>query len=160
MEVIWWLIVVALFIGSYAGIIFPIIPAPLVLWGGFLVYHFAINGDELTWMFWTAMAVLTIIVIVADIIANSYFVKRYGGSKRGEWVAAIGVIVGSFIFPPFGILIVPVVAVFITELMQRRTFDEAVQASIGSFLGFLSGAFAKFIIITMMIIWFFVVIII
>ncbi|MDQ0352075.1 uncharacterized protein YqgC (DUF456 family) [Alkalibacillus filiformis] len=159
-DILWWILVIVLFLSSYAGIIFPIIPAPLVIWGGFLVYHFAINNEPLTAFFWWSMVVLTVIVIVADIIANSYFVKKYGGSKRGEWAAAIGVIVGSFIIPPFGILIVPTVAVFVVEMLQRRTTEEAFKASIGSLLGFLGGAFAKFVVLTVMIVWFFVLVII
>ncbi|GAA0451612.1 DUF456 domain-containing protein [Alkalibacillus silvisoli] len=158
-EILWWIAVIALFLLSYAGIIFPVIPAPLVIWGGFLVYHFGINQNVLTPFFWFSMAILTIIVIVADIIANSYFVKKYGGSKQGEWAAAIGVIVGSFVVPPLGILIVPVAAVFAVEMLQKRTFEEAVQASIGSFLGFLSGALAKFVVLTIMIVWFIVMVI-
>lgn len=154
-----WIVIAVLFIASFAGVIFPIIPSPLVLWVGFLLYHFVINADELTWIFWTAMAILTVILIGADVIANSYFVKKYGGSKWGERGAAIAVIVGSFIMPPFGILIVPFVAVLIIELMQEKTFQEAIRASVGSLIGFLGGAVAKVIIQLVMIVWFFVVII-
>ncbi|PKR77156.1 DUF456 domain-containing protein [Halalkalibacillus sediminis] len=159
MDFILWLVVIALFILSFIGIIYPIIPAPVVLWGGFLVYHFFIDSGELTWVFWTSMIILTAILIIADVIANSYFVKRFGGSKKGEWVAAIAVIFGSFIIPPFGILVLPFVAVFITELLQKRTLYDAGRASIGSLLGFLSGSVAKFIITLVMVIWFLVVVI-
>ncbi|MFD1361202.1 DUF456 domain-containing protein [Lentibacillus salinarum] len=159
LDIIIWIIIAILFIASFAGIIFPIIPSPLVLWVGFLLYHFVINADELTWFFWVAMAVLTIILIGADVIANSYFVKKYGGSKWGERAAAIAVIVGSFTIPPFGILIVPFLAVLIIELMQARTFQEAIRASIGSLIGFLSGAAAKVVIQLAMIGWFVVTII-
>ena len=38
---------------------------------------------------------------------NKYFVNRFGGSKLGEYAALIGVIVGCFVIPPFGIIIVP-----------------------------------------------------
>ncbi|WP_188207509.1 DUF456 domain-containing protein [Alkalibacillus aidingensis] len=157
-EIIMWVLVAGLFLLSYIGIIFPIVPAPLVVWGGFFVYHFGINREELTWVFWTSMIILTIIVVVADVIANSYFVKKYGGTKRGEWAAAIGVIIGAFIMPPLGILVVPVIAVFVVELLQKRTAEEAAKASVGSLLGFLSGAFAKFVTLTIMIIWFLIVV--
>ncbi|NIK12084.1 DUF456 domain-containing protein [Alkalibacillus sp. S2W] len=159
LDIIWWIAIIALFALSYAGVIFPVIPAPIVLWAGFFVYQFGVNSDELTWVFWLSMAILTIVLIVADIIANSYFVKRYGGSKLGEWTAAAGVIVGSFVIPPFGILIVPAVAVFVVELMQNRQVMEALRAVFGSLIGFLSGALAKFVVVTIMVVWFFIVII-
>ncbi|TRM11326.1 DUF456 domain-containing protein [Lentibacillus cibarius] len=158
LDIIIWTIIAVLFIGSFAGIIFPIIPSPLVLWVGFLLYHFVINADELSSWFWTSMAVLTIVLIAADVIANSYFVKKYGGSKWGERGAAVAVIIGSFIIPPFGILIVPFVAVFVIEMIQKKTHSEALRASIGSLIGFLGGAVAKIVIQLVMIVWFFVVI--
>ncbi|WP_175614484.1 DUF456 domain-containing protein [Piscibacillus halophilus] len=158
MDVFIWILIIAFFILSFVGILFPIIPSVLVLWLGFLAYHFFIDGGELGWVFYSVMVIFTIILIGSDVIANSYFVKKYGGSKRGEQVAAMAVIVGSFIIPPFGILVVPFVAVFITELIQKRTAQEAIRASIGSFIGFLSGSIAKVVIQLIMIIWFFVTI--
>ncbi|MGM8365395.1 DUF456 domain-containing protein [Virgibacillus sp. W0181] len=155
---IMWFIIIVLFILSFVGIIFPLIPAALVLWIGFLLYHFFINGEQLTLIFWIAMGVWTILLIGSDIIANSYFVKRFGGSKWGERGAVIAVIIGSFIVPPFGILIVPFITVFIIEMIQRHDLKEAMLAAVGSLIAFLSGAFAKIIIQLIMIIWFIIVV--
>lgn len=155
MDLIIWLLIIASFILSFVGIIYPIIPSPLVLWVGFILYYFFIN-DDLSGFFWLAMVILTIILIVSDIIANSYFVKKYGGSKWGERVAAIGVIVGSFIVPPFGIIIVPFIAVIVVEMLQKRSTKESLRAAVGSLLGFLGGAIAKIVIQLVMISWFFV----
>src|SRR5699024_7642388 len=95
---------------------------------------------------------------VADIIANSYFVKRFGGSKLGERAAAVAVIVGSFIYPPFGIIFVPFLVVLFVELLQKRSMGEAFRSSIGSLIGFLSGSFAKVVVQLIMILWFFILI--
>lgn len=159
-DILIWIVIIALFVLSFAGIVFPLIPSPLVLWIGFVLYHFVIDASELTLTFWLVMAVLTIILIGADIIANSYFVKKYGGSKRGERSAAIAVIIGSFVIPPFGIIILPFVAVFVIEMIQKRTAKEAIRASFGSLIGFLGGAAAKIIIQLIMIVWFIIVVIV
>ncbi|HEY9576240.1 MAG TPA: DUF456 domain-containing protein [Pseudobacillus sp.] len=156
MEAVAWIGIVILFLTSFAGLIFPIIPSILFLWGGFLLYHFGINNDELSVVFWLAMAMFTVLIITADILANSYFVKRYGGSKWGERVAALAVIVGSFVFPPFGILLVPFAAVVVTELLIQKDVQKAVAVGFATFIGFLSGTIAKFIIQFIMIIWFFI----
>lgn len=153
-DVILWILIVALFILSFVGVIYPIIPSVLLIWIGFLLYQFGINGDELGFLFWTVMVIFTVILFVADIIANSFFVKKFGGSKWGERGAAIAVIVGSFIIPPFGIIVIPFIAVFVIELLQKRTAGEAFKASIGSLLGFLSGTFAKVFLQIVMIIFF------
>ncbi|WP_217587324.1 DUF456 domain-containing protein [Lentibacillus saliphilus] len=142
-EVLFWAIIIVMFILSFVGLLYPVIPSVLLLWVGFLLYHFGMNGDALGWVFWSAMIVFTVILIVADIIANSFFVKKFGGSKWGERLAGVAVIVGSFIYPPFGILVVPFVTVLIVEMVQKRTVEEAFKASIGSLIGFLSGSFAK-----------------
>ncbi|MCA0969511.1 DUF456 family protein [Halobacillus litoralis] len=155
MDIIIWILIIACFIASFASIIFPIIPGPLVLWIGFLAYFFFLDGDPLSTFFWVGVIVLTILLIVSDIIANSYFVKKYGGSKWGERLAAVGVIIGSFIIPPFGIIIVPFVLVIVTELIQKRTTNDAMKAAIGSLFGFLSGTVAKVVIQLVMVIWFF-----
>jgi len=158
LDVIIWIIIIVLFILGFAGIIFPIIPSVLVIWVGFLLYHFVINANELNTVFWIVMIFFTVILFVADIIANSYFVKRFGGSKWGERGAAVAVIVGSFIYPPFGIIFVPFIVVLVIEMIQKRTVQAAVRASIGSLLGFLGGSVAKIVIQFIMIIWFFVLV--
>ena len=104
------------------------------------------------------MVVFTIILFISDILANSYFVKRFGGSKWGERSAGFAVIIGSFIIPPFGIIVIPLVTVFVVELLQKYTMEKAFFASVGSLIGFLSGMFAKIVIQMIMIIWFIIVI--
>lgn len=159
MDIIWWIIIVVLFIGSFVGLVFPILPSVLFLWLGFIIYQFGIAGGELNTLFWIAMVIFTILLIGSDIIANSYFVKKFGGSKAGEMGAAVAVIIGSFITPPFGIIYVPFIVVFLIELISRRTVEQAFRASIGSLMGFLGGTFAKIVLQLIMIIWFFILVI-
>ncbi|KGX91338.1 membrane protein [Pontibacillus halophilus JSM 076056 = DSM 19796] len=154
MELLFWVLIVASFIVSYVGLIFPILPSPLFLWGSILLYHFGINSSNLSVWFWITAIVLTLILFVADIIVNSKMVKQYGGSKWGERVAAIGVIIGSFVIPPFGVIILPFLFVFIVEMVQEQDLQQAWRASVGALLGFLGGTLAKFIIQTLIILLF------
>lgn len=156
MDLILWLIVLVLFVLSFIALIYPVLPSVTAVWVGFLVYQFAINPNELTSLFWIAMIVLTVILLLADVFASSLSVKKFGGSKLGERVAGIAVIIGSFIYPPFGIILLPFVSVFIVELTQDRNLKEALVSSFGSFIGFLSGQVAEAIIQIAMIIWFFI----
>lgn len=158
MDFILWIIVLGLFVLSFVALVYPVLPSVTAVWAGFLVYQFLINPNELTVFFWVSMIVLTIILMLADIFASSLSVKKFGGTKTGERVAAISVIIGTFIYPPFGIIVLPFVAVLLAELFQDRNFKQALISSIGSLIGFLSGRFAEGLIQVVMIIWFFLTI--
>ncbi|WP_240507166.1 DUF456 domain-containing protein [Staphylococcus cornubiensis] len=156
LDVILWLLILAAFVLAFIGLIKPVIPAIPVLWVGFLIYQFGINGSTLSWIFWTAMIVLTIFIFVSDLWLNRYFVNRFGGTKKGEWAALIGVLVGAFVLPPFGVIVVPFIAVIIVEMMQSKNVTQAVKASFGSLVAFFSSAVMQAVLMFVMIIWFFI----
>lgn len=160
MTTIIWLAVILLFILSFIGLIFPIIPSVLAIWGGFLLYYFGIDKSDLSIIFWIAMSLLTILIFIADFLASSYFVKKYGGSKWGERIAALAIIVGAFIMPPFGVFLVPFVAVIITELILEKNLKKAVAIGVATLIGLLSGTLAKFLVQLIMIIWFFIAVLV
>ncbi|MDT4050099.1 DUF456 family protein, partial [Staphylococcus arlettae] len=58
--------------------------------------------------------------------------------------------------PPFGILIIPFLAVLIVELIQEPNFKKALRASYGSIVAFLASSLAQALIMLLMVIWFFV----
>ncbi len=155
MDFIMWLIVLGLFILSFVALFYPVLPSVTAVWGGFLVYHFLIDPTRLSTFFWVSMGILTIVLLVADLFASSLSVNQFGGSKLGERSATLAVIIGSFIYPPFGIIILPFVVVLLVELLQKRSLKASLRASIGSLVGFITGQFAEAIIQLIMIGWFF-----
>ena len=148
------MIIIACFILSFVGLIYPIVPSVLVIWVGVLVYHFGINSHELSWISFTMLVLLTCLLLLADYLANRHFVDKAGGSKWGMRAATIGLIVGSFVIPPFGVIIVPFALVLIAEMMQRKTFQKSIKVAFATLIAFLSGTFAKAIIQIIMIIVF------
>lgn len=156
MTVILWLCIIAAFVLAFIGLIKPIIPSVLMLWVGFLIYQFGFHNGNLSWVFYVSMILFTVFILVADFIMNKYFVNKFGGSKLSELVALVGVIVGCFVFPPFGIIIVPFVAVLVVEMIQEPNLTKALKASFGSVVAFLASSVAQAIIMIIMVIWFFV----
>ncbi|KFN03526.1 DUF456 domain-containing protein [Bacillus clarus] len=146
--------IIICFIISFLAFIYPIIPGILALWAGYFIYHFGINDGELTTAFWIIQVLFTIIIFVADFIANGYFLKKYGSTKWGERIGMISIIVGSFFFPPFGLIIIPFLSVFVTELMHKKTPKDAFMVGIATVVGFLSSTVAKAILQFIMIIIF------
>ncbi|WP_027108054.1 DUF456 domain-containing protein [Lacticigenium naphthae] len=155
MDIFLWIVVLSLFALSFMGLVFPILPSVLAVWGGFLVYTFFINSQALSPFFWIGMIALTFILLIANVLANQLAVRKFGGSKLGEKVAAVSVIVGAFIYPPIGMIVLPFVAVYLIEWVQRRNPKEALQVATGSLIGFFSGQVAEGLIQAIMIGWFF-----
>jgi len=154
LDIIFWIIIIACFIFSFVGLVYPIIPSVLVIWVGVLLYHFGINPTELSWISWTMLVLLTILLFLADYLANLHFVDKAGGSKWGTRAATIGLIVGSFVIPPFGVILVPFALVLIVEMMQKKTIQESFKVAFATLVAFLSGTFAKAIIQLIMIVVF------
>lgn len=155
MEILLWILIIGLFIISFIGIFFPSSPSVLALWGGFLIYHFFLNSNNLSTFFWVAMVILTVVLLVANLITSSIAVDEFGGSKWGQRVSTIAIIIGAFIYPPFGILLLPFIGVLIVEIWQQNNFSDALKAALGTFVGFLGGRIAKAFIQLTMIVWFF-----
>lgn len=156
LDIIFWIIIIACFIISFIGLVYPIIPGVLMIWAGVLLYNFGIHTDELTWMTWAMLAVLTLLLFLADYLANLHFVEKAGGSKWGMRAATLGLILGSFVIPPFGVIILPFLFVFITEMVQKKTVNNSSKVAFATVIAFLSGTFAKLVIQLIMIIVFFI----
>jgi uncharacterized protein YqgC (DUF456 family) len=151
LAIIFWILIIACFILSFAGLIYPIIPSVLMIWAGVVIYHFGINPNGLSWISWTMLALLTILLFLADYLVNIHFVDKAGGSKWGTRAATIGLIAGGFVIPPFGVIVVPFALVLIVEWIQKKSFKESVKIAFATIIAFLSGTFAKAVIQLIMI---------
>lgn len=127
------------------------IPSVLLIWVGVLVYQFGIDGDELTWISYTMLALLTLLLFLVDYLANLHFVDKAGGSKWGTRAATIGLIVGSFVIPPFGVIVIPFALVLLAELLQKKNMKESMKVAFATLVAFLSSTFAKGVIQLIMI---------
>ncbi|WP_217581504.1 DUF456 domain-containing protein [Lysinibacillus sp. GbtcB16] len=159
MEVVGWILVIACFIISFVGLVYPIIPGVLFLVGGFLLYGLFFSFAELSWWFWVIELLFVVLLFGADTLANAFGIKKFGGSNAGMWGSTIGLLIGPFVIPVAGILLGPFLGAVIAELIvEKRTFSEAVKSGIGSLVGFLTSTIAKAVIQIVMIMVFFIAI--
>lgn len=157
MEIIGWIVIIACFIVSFAGLVYPILPGVLFLIGGFLFYGLFFSFAELSWWFWVIELLFVVLLFVADTVANAFGIKKFGGSNAGMWGSTIGLLFGPFVIPFAGILIGPFLGAVIAELIvERRGVGEALKSGIGSLVGFLTSTITKAVIQAIMIIVFFV----
>src|SRR5690606_34279573 len=148
-----------LFVAGYAGLIVPMLPGAPLQFIGFLIYHFAIDNQVLGPTFWVGAVLLNIIIFAVDYLAGGIATRAYGGSRYSSWAAIAGALIFPFLLTPLiGIIVGPIIAVFIVELFQGRGWKAALKASFGSFVGFIGGVVAKGLLMTALIVWFFILI--
>jgi uncharacterized protein len=158
-ESIYWSIIGLLFLGAFAGLVFPIIPGVLLLLGGFILYGVFFSFDPFNWIFWIVQGLFVLLLFGADYITNIIGVKKYGGSKAGIWGSTIGLLVGPFVIPFLGILIGPFLGAALAELLvNKKNFNEAAKIGFGSVVGFISSVATKGIIQAVMLIYFFILV--
>ncbi len=125
------------------GCIVPMIPGPPLSYGALILLSFAKNWQPFGAAFLFAMGVLTAAVVVLDYVIPSIGAKKYGASKAGTWGSFAGLVVGFFLFPPFGMFIGGFAGAVIGELFAGRAGDKALRAGWGVLLGNLASISMK-----------------
>lgn len=141
-------------ISGILGCVLPVIPGPPLSYIGLLFLHFT-ERYQFSSRFLIIWAAITIVVYALDYLIPAWGTKKFGGSKRGVWGSIIGLVVGLFFFPPFGIIIGPFLGAVIGELTAGKDSGAALKSGFGSFIGFLAGTLLKLITSGMMTWYFF-----
>ena len=84
------------------------------------------------------------VVSIFDYLSGVWGAKRFGGSKLGVRFSLAGMLIG-LLFPPFGLIIGPILGALLGEMINQDNFNKALKAALGSFIGFLMGTFVKLI---------------
>jgi uncharacterized protein len=152
MDILFWILIVAMFIVSFIGLIYPIIPGMLFILGGFVLYGLFYSFESLNLLFWVIQLMFVLLLFSADYLANLIGVKKFGGSKAGIWGSTIGLLIGPFVIPIFGIIIGPFLGAVMAELLvHRKGLIESLKIGIGSVIGFISSVITKAVIQALMI---------
>lgn len=138
-----------LLVTGFIGCFLPVLPGPPLSYVGMLLIHFS-SLAEMTMNFLLLWAGITVVVTVLDYYVPIYGSKRFGGSRYGMLGASIGLVIGIFFFPPFGIILGPLLGAFIGELIVGQR-QNALRSAFGTFVGFLFGMLFKCIVCVMLI---------
>ena len=144
MDLIAWVVIVALFIIAFIGLVYPIIPSVLFIFAGFIVYGLFFSFADLPWWFWVIEVLFTVLLFAADTVANIIGVKKFGGSKAAMWGSTIGLLVGPFVIPFLGIILGPFLGAVIAEIViMKQSLQTALKVGVGSVVGFLTSVVTK-----------------
>jgi uncharacterized protein len=160
MDYIYWGLIILLFIIAFIGLVYPVVPSVLFIAAGFILYGVLFTFEPFSWFFWLVQGLFIVLLFIADYVSNLVGVKKFGGTKAGIWGSTIGLLVGPFIIPAFGIIVGPFLGAVIAELIVHRTnVKEALKIGFGSVIGFISSVITKGIIQAVMIIYFIIVVV-
>lgn len=121
------------------GCILPVIPGPPLSFFALIILSYAKNWEPFSATFLIIMAGLTILATVLDYVVPAIGAKRYGASKSGVWCSIIGMLIGLFIFPPWGMLIGAIIGALTGELAGGKKGKKALRAGWGVFVGTIMG---------------------
>ncbi|SHI38434.1 DUF456 domain-containing protein [Algibacter luteus] len=145
MDIILIIIAALLMFLGIIGSFIPVLPGPLTSWVGLLVLHFtdAIPVDQ---SFLIITLIIALFIWLLDYIIPALGTKRFGGTRYGMIGTTIGLIVGLLAPIPGGIIIGPFIGALVGELINKSDSRTATKAAFGSFIGFLTSTFIKFVV--------------
>lgn len=129
------------------GSFLPVLPGPPISWIGLLILYLTKSVPN-DWWFLGITLVIALTVFVLDYIIPIVGTKKFGGSRAGVIGTTLGLLV-AIVFPVLGflgIIVWPFVGALVGELINKADSKNAFKAAFGSFIGFLTGTFLKFLI--------------
>ena len=121
------------------GCFIPVLPGPLLSYIALLLYHFFFNTINIYSLMLIALAVVFISIL--DYFLQLYGVKKAGGGKYAIRGSVIGILLGVFLFPPFGILAGAFIGAYIGAKISMD--NNSIKIAFGALWGFLIGTILK-----------------
>lgn len=144
-------ITVILMLAGLAGCIVPVLPGPLLVLTGALVYAWYTGFTVVSWAVIALLAGLALLSQLLDYLASMIGAKKFGAGKWGMIGACAGAVIGLFTGGIFGIIVGPFVGALVLEMVAGKDFRSSFRIGIGTLVGFLGGAVGKIAIAVTMI---------
>jgi uncharacterized protein YqgC (DUF456 family) len=147
MDIILLVLGFILMLTGVLGSFLPVLPGTPVSWAGLLCLYLTEAVPNDWWMLGITL-VVALVVFAMDYIIPAMGTRKFGGTRAGMVGTTIGLLVAIF-FPVLGILgivIWPFIGAFLGELLNKADQKSALKAAFGSFIGFLTGTFLKFVV--------------
>ncbi|MCG6117159.1 MAG: DUF456 domain-containing protein [Aquimonas sp.] len=132
----------AMVLVGVAGTVLPALPGIPLMFAGMLLAAWVGDFSLLGWPTLTVLVVLTVLSVLADLLAGLMGAKRVGASVWALAGAAVGTVVGLF-FGLFGLLLGPFVGALLGELIAGGTLRRAAHVGLGTWIGIVIGAVLK-----------------
>ena len=136
------------------GTVTPGLPGMPLILAGIALFAFGSGFAVVGPLQFAGLVVLALIGIGLNLLGNLLGARKFGASRAGMLGATIGLVIGFFAFPPFGIVVGPLIGAVAAELIKGREMNEALRSGVGVVIGYLFGSLAEVLIALVMIGWF------
>lgn len=135
-----------LIIVGIVGSVAPGLAGPPFSFLALILLSIAKHWEPFSAQFLVVMGVLTVLALGLDYVLPALGARRYGASKYGFWGAALGMIIGIFVIPPWGMIIGAFLGAVAGELIVQEQTQKALRAGWGVFVGFMLGTLYKLVL--------------
>ncbi len=126
-------------LAGLTGCVLPAIPGPPLSFLALIILSLARNWKPFSLTFLIVMGCLTLSVTVLDYMVPAAGARKYGASKLGVWGSIIGMLIGVFFFPPWGLLIGAVFGALAGEILAGKKGKTVLRAGWGVVVGNIVG---------------------
>jgi uncharacterized protein YqgC (DUF456 family) len=142
MTVLLYVLGAAALLAGLAGVVLPAVPGSAFLVLGAVLVAWAEHFTRVSWWTVGVCAFLGAVIWAADLLAGVLGAKAFGASRWAVVGASVGLLVGIFLGLP-GIVLGPAVGAIVFEYARDPSFQRAMEAGVGAFLGFVLGTAVK-----------------
>lgn len=127
------------------GCVLPVLAGPPLNFIGLLLLGLVRGWQILSPSLWLILAGITVLTIIMDYVLPLIGARRYGSTRWGAWGAFLGMLIGVFFFPPFGLILGAFLGAAAGELLAGKEDREAVRAGWGVFVGYFISLLLKLV---------------
>jgi uncharacterized protein YqgC (DUF456 family) len=151
MHIVIIVLTVLLMLAGLVGAVVPVIPGPLLVLAGAMLYAWYGDFLVITWGTLGVLAALTAVSQVLDYAASLVGARAFGASRWGMAGSCIGAFIGFLLFNIPGAVAGLFLGAFICELVRGRDLRTSAKVGSGTLVGFLAGTAGKILITLVMI---------
>lgn len=144
------------------GVILPLVPGPLLIWLGALVWAWGDGFERINWVVLTILGALAVLAWASDLLFTTALSRRAGVSWKAIGGAIVGGLAGGLLLTGIpvvgtigGALVGAMLGALLVEWFDKRNLRRALRATWSYLIGSLAASALEILIAVVMVIVFF-----
>ncbi len=134
---------------AFVGCIVPALPGPPFAFLALIILELT-ESTVFSSNFLLTMGIITASVYFLDFLLPVFGAKMFKATKQGIWFSIIGMLIGVFFFPPFGMILGLLLGAIAGELIAGKAKNKAIKIGIISFVFSLLAILLKVVLVCIM----------